>query len=193
MIGARGATMNKWEPPTDQRLLRRVGKTGEELCEAGAVVCRIVIQGIDGVDPSSGKTNRERLEDELADVQAQIFCTVRDLDLDNIRMAERRDLKVDLMRQWESHFPGAPTALQEVPAEDLLLTIKKLRGERDVLRALIAEARGVIDTIVPESTYEENLLIALKNRMDDAQGLPLTEGLMQGRFELAADLVEARR
>lgn len=104
--------MNKWEVTTDPRILRRVGKTGEELCEAGAVVCRIVIQGIDEVDPSSGKTNRQRLTEELADVRAQIDLTIDELRLDRVAIADRVTAKKRQMTQWEAHFPPTRRVLR---------------------------------------------------------------------------------
>lgn len=96
------ATMNKWIPTTDMLTLRRMGKLGEELGEAQAVAARIIIQGLDEVDPGSGKLNRQRLMDELADVQAQIGCAVRDFDLDRDYMARRTVEKMRQMAEWEA-------------------------------------------------------------------------------------------
>lgn len=93
--------MSKWEVTTDQKLLRRLGKLLEELGEASAVAARIIIQGVDEVDPGSRKVNRERLMDELADVQAQIGCTVLYLDLDQDYMACRTARKIRNMAEWE--------------------------------------------------------------------------------------------
>lgn len=101
--------MNPWTPDDDPHHARRVGKTLEELGEAVAVLARISIQGLDAVDPGTGKTNRQRLQDELADVQAQIGCTVLTLDLDQGYMARRTAEKVCLMAEWEAHF-SAPAA-----------------------------------------------------------------------------------
>lgn len=93
--------MSKWEVTTDQKLLRRLGKLLEELGEASAVAARILIQGVDEVDPGSRKVNRERLMDELADVQAQIGCTVLYLKLDQDYMARRTARKIRNMAEWE--------------------------------------------------------------------------------------------
>jgi NTP pyrophosphatase (non-canonical NTP hydrolase) len=103
------ATMNKWTPTTDLLTLRRMGKLGEELGEAQAVAARVIIQGIDEVDPGSGKVNRQRLMDELADVQAQIGCTVLAFDLDQGYMARRTAEKMRQMAEWEALF-SAPAA-----------------------------------------------------------------------------------
>jgi NTP pyrophosphatase (non-canonical NTP hydrolase) len=94
----------KWTPTTDLRMLRRMGKLGEELGEAQAVASRVIIQGIDEVDPSTGKVNRQRLQDELADVQAQIGCTVIALGLDQDYMARRTADKIRQMGEWEAMF-----------------------------------------------------------------------------------------
>ena len=96
--------LNKWIPESDPAILRRVGKTGEEAAEVGKVCSRITIQGIEGVDPASGKSNRQMLMDELADMQAQIGCCVLQFDLDQDYMARRTAEKVRLMGEWEAMF-----------------------------------------------------------------------------------------
>lgn len=100
---------SKWIPTTDLMMLRRMGKLGEELGELQSVTARCIIQGIDEVDPGSGKVNRQRLQEELADVQAQIGCTVQALQLDQDFMARRTARKIELMSEWEAMFsePGA--------------------------------------------------------------------------------------
>jgi len=98
------ATMNKWELAEDPILRRRMGKTGEELSELAAVVNRIQIQGIDSVDPSSGKTNRQRLEEEMADVMAQCRVTIEVLGLDESAMHMREIEKRRQMAEWESLY-----------------------------------------------------------------------------------------
>jgi hypothetical protein len=50
--------LSKWVPTTDPMTLRRMGKLTEELGELQSVAARVVIQGIDETDPSSGKVNR---------------------------------------------------------------------------------------------------------------------------------------
>jgi len=96
--------LSKWIPTTDLLTLRRMGKLGEELGEAQSVAARVVIQGIDEVDPGSGKVNRQRLMDELADVQAQIGCTVLAFGLDQDYMARRTAEKIRQMHEWEAMF-----------------------------------------------------------------------------------------
>jgi len=94
--------MSKWVPTTDLMTLRRMGKLTEELGELQSVAARVVIQGIDEVDPGSGKVNRQRLLDELADVQAQIGCTLLAFDLDQAYLARRVAEKMRQMSEWEA-------------------------------------------------------------------------------------------
>lgn len=96
--------VSKWVPTTNLLLLRRMGKLGEELSECGAVAARVIIQGLDETDPGSGKTNRQRLQEELADVRAQIDCTVQALALDQNAMAQRTARKIGDMSEWEALF-----------------------------------------------------------------------------------------
>lgn len=101
--------MNKWIPEANPMILRRVGKTGEELAELGKVCSRIVIQGVDGVDPETGLSNRTALTKEIADVLAQCEVTIRALNLDVLGISLRQAEKVRQMAEWEAMFeqPGA--------------------------------------------------------------------------------------
>ena len=93
-----------WIPISNKMLLRRMGKTGEECAELLAVTNRIIIQGIDEIDPSSGETNRQRLIDEIADVYAQLDETVKKLLLDKRYIEKRRERKRGYMEEWEEMF-----------------------------------------------------------------------------------------
>ncbi len=70
------------------------------------MAARCIIQGIDEVDPSSGKTNRVRLESEIADVYAQLDETVARLGLDDAYIQKRRATKRGYMREWEEMLAG---------------------------------------------------------------------------------------
>jgi NTP pyrophosphatase (non-canonical NTP hydrolase) len=94
----------KWEPDNNPQQARRIGKTLEELGELSAVLARISIQGIDAIDPGSGKTNRQRLLEESADVLAQLYCNHEFFDFHDLIMEDRKNRKIQEMRQWESHF-----------------------------------------------------------------------------------------
>jgi NTP pyrophosphatase (non-canonical NTP hydrolase) len=94
-------TMNPWRPTTDELQLRRLGKLLEELGELTAVASRCVIQGIDEIDPSSGEVNRQRLEDEMGDVYAQLHCTMKSLDLDCLKILKRNLRKRAYMKEWD--------------------------------------------------------------------------------------------
>lgn len=96
--------MNPWDAKLTPHERRRLGKTLEELGELTAVIARIGIQGIDAVDPSSGKTNRQRFIEETADVIAQIRCNVAPFDLPTDVIDQRVRLKESQMDQWEAHF-----------------------------------------------------------------------------------------
>lgn len=99
--------MNKWTPTTDLRTLRRLGKLQEELGELQAVVARCIIQGIEEVDPASGKTNRVRLTHEAADVLAQLGLTREQFNLDEEVIFSRVASKTRQMAEWEALFQPA--------------------------------------------------------------------------------------
>ncbi len=100
-------SMSKWQHTTNPLHIRRLGKTGEELAELAAVVSRCLIQGLDEIDPSSGKTNRQRLIDETADVRAQLNCNDRAFGLPLAEIAARVAKKEAWMAEWESHYGSA--------------------------------------------------------------------------------------
>lgn len=96
--------MSKWNVETDAARIRRFGKQLEELGELSAVTARCIIQGVDEIDPSSGKTNRQRLEEEMADVLAQLELTVRLFDLNQDFIVRRVGIKHAQMVEWEGFF-----------------------------------------------------------------------------------------
>lgn len=99
--------MNPWHPDdVTPHMHRRLGKTAEELGELQAVIARIQIQGLHAVDPSSGKTNFQRLTEETADVLAQLECNLAPfaLPLDVIDL--RVTAKIEQMHEWEQHYTG---------------------------------------------------------------------------------------
>jgi len=96
--------LQKWTPTDDQLMLRRMGKLIEELNELSVVAARCIIQGIDEVDPSSQLVNKDRLEREIADVYAQLDCTVMALKLNQHFIFTRKKDKIGQMAEWESMF-----------------------------------------------------------------------------------------
>lgn len=94
--------MTPWHVTQDPFLLRRMGKLGEELNECGKAANRIIIQGIDGVDPKTGITNKDELAKEIADVLAQCECSIEALKLDRVFIAQRKQEKIEQMDDWEA-------------------------------------------------------------------------------------------
>jgi hypothetical protein len=106
--------LSKWIPTTDLVMLRRMGKLTEEAAELINVAARCIIQGIDEVDPGTGKVNRLRLEHEIADVMAQCRVTISALNLDRDKINLRIFEKQGQMAEWEAMFksdkvPWPPT------------------------------------------------------------------------------------
>lgn len=99
--------LSKWTPTTDLMMLRRMGKLIEELGELSNVAARCIIQGIDEIDPGTGKENRLRLEHEIADVIAQCSTTIKMLKLDSQSITDRAVAKEAQMAEWEAMFPPA--------------------------------------------------------------------------------------
>lgn len=98
---------NPWHPITDSVDLKHLGKLGEELGELGAAagkcaaaVSRCIIQGVDEREPVTGKLNRDWLQDEIADVQANLDLVIERFGLDEEAMAARSAKKRQHLKQW---------------------------------------------------------------------------------------------
>lgn len=94
------AEPNPWRPMSRPIDLKHLGKLAEELGEASAATARCIIQGIDEREPVTGKLNREWLEDELADVAANICLVGLHFGLDRDRVMARCQRKIDQLRAW---------------------------------------------------------------------------------------------
>lgn len=89
-----------WHPITDAVDLKHLGKLGEELNECGAAVCRCIIQGVDEREPVTGRINRDWLQDEIADVLANVDLVIQRFNLDVPKMSTRAERKKRHLRQW---------------------------------------------------------------------------------------------
>ena len=99
---ATSPALNPWRPISGALDLKHLGKLCEQLNEAGSAVSRCIIQGVDEKEPVTGKVNREWLEDELADVLANIELVMAHFCLDQRRMAARAARKKKLLGAWHA-------------------------------------------------------------------------------------------
>jgi NTP pyrophosphatase (non-canonical NTP hydrolase) len=97
---ATGWALSPWVPMSRAIDLKHLGKLGEELGEASAAVSRCIIQGIGECEPVTKKPNKEWLENELADVQANIALVTKQFGLDAERMAQRVAQKIEHLSAW---------------------------------------------------------------------------------------------
>lgn len=91
---------NPWHPEKDPVALKTLGKLSEELGECNSAVARCIIQGIWEFEPVTGKMNAEWLEDEIADVLANIKLVVDLFSLSTHRMDIRVERKIEMLRAW---------------------------------------------------------------------------------------------
>jgi NTP pyrophosphatase (non-canonical NTP hydrolase) len=92
--------LNPWEPTTSKIDLKILGKLGEELGELSAAVSRCIIQGIDEAEPTTGKINRQWLEEEIADVHAGLVIILEHYKLNNLFILNRSVQKINTLRAW---------------------------------------------------------------------------------------------
>jgi NTP pyrophosphatase (non-canonical NTP hydrolase) len=89
-----------WHPMADPVDIKHLGKLAEELGELSAAVARCLIQGINEAEPTTGKINRAWLEEEIADVIANIGLVVERFKLDTDAMSARVQRKTELLAGW---------------------------------------------------------------------------------------------
>lgn len=107
--------LNPWHPITNALDLKYLGKLGEELGECSAAVSRCIIQGIDGEEPMTGVPNRVWLENEIADVLANIDLVAEHFELDLDGIATRSAEKQKRLKTWHQMLKPTPEPPEEIP------------------------------------------------------------------------------
>jgi hypothetical protein len=92
--------LNPWRPITDSVDLKHLGKFLEELGECTAATSRVLIQGLNEVEPVTRKPNREWFEEEIADVLANIDLVCDRFDLNRDFISRRVSDKKFRLRTW---------------------------------------------------------------------------------------------
>lgn len=93
--------MNPWTPIKEALPLKQLGKLGEESGELSSAVSRCIIQGVDELEPVTGKSNRLWLMEEIADVLASIDRVVVGQQLDTEFILNRAAMKRERLILWE--------------------------------------------------------------------------------------------
>lgn len=93
---------NPWHPMTKPIDIKHLGKLIEECGELASACGRALIQGIDECEPDSKKLNCTWIEDEIADVLANIVLVIDHFGLDTERMFKRRDAKIAKLEIWHN-------------------------------------------------------------------------------------------
>lgn len=99
---AQSWALNPWHPMQAPIDLKHLGKLAEETGELGSAISRCIIQGVDECEPVTRKPNRKWLQDEIADVLANIELVMEHFGLDRDEIAERRLRKMKHLRGWHS-------------------------------------------------------------------------------------------
>jgi hypothetical protein len=110
-----GKMPSMWEPISKRIDVALIGKTLEELSELIVelanlqnILSRALIQGLDGLDPATAISNRTKITQEIADVQAKLDQLVIDWQLDATDSAERRKRKFEFSGQWFDWLRNEP-------------------------------------------------------------------------------------
>lgn len=93
---------NPWVPEQNRSRLAVLGKLLEELNEAGAIVARCIIQGVDEAEPVTHVVNRYALTNEIADVFATASIAIEHFGLSTAAINGRVTKKVDYLKRWHA-------------------------------------------------------------------------------------------
>ena len=96
-----------WRREPSERRNALLGKLAEEANELAGRCARAMIQGLDELDPDTGRTNRAHLQDEFADVQAIMELADEFLVFSRSQVAERRSRKYAYKRPWFVALPDS--------------------------------------------------------------------------------------
>ena len=94
-----------WRREPSERRNAILGKLGEEAAELATRCLRAMIQGLDECDPGTGRTNLAHLQDEIADVAAQMQMAGEFLDLDATAITDRERRKYTYKLPWIKGLP----------------------------------------------------------------------------------------
>lgn len=95
-------TVSPGVPMRDALDLKHLGKLAEEINELGSATARCMIQGIDESEPVTGKLNRRWLEEEIADVRANLALVEKHFGLDTGFIDERAVDKMKRLALWHA-------------------------------------------------------------------------------------------
>lgn len=92
--------MSNWHPMDKPIDLKHLGKLCEELAECVSAASRCMIQGIDEAEPTTGKINRQWLEEEIADALTSLHMVIDHFDLDEGEIHKRQFQKRAKLIIW---------------------------------------------------------------------------------------------
>lgn len=92
--------LSTWIPCTDVRHLSVLGKLGEETAELSRIISRMIIQGVDGVDPDTGVSNLVALQEEIADVKGLSQLATEHFLLNPTAIDDRAEKKYLMKKRW---------------------------------------------------------------------------------------------
>ena len=93
--------VSRWIPISDPKTVAVIGKLQEELGELIVALSRTLIQGgLDKTEPTTSKTNKAWVQEEVADVHAMLALLVDHCDLDAKFIARRAEMKLHYKKHW---------------------------------------------------------------------------------------------
>lgn len=91
---------NPWKPTSNEKELKVLGKSAEEVNELGSALARCIIQGVNEMEPITKKPNIQWMTEEIADVLACIELLKEQYNLDEEAIEKRVIRKKNSLKEW---------------------------------------------------------------------------------------------
>lgn len=154
-----------WRPITNPLDLMHLGKLGEELNEAATAIFRCIIQGVDEYEPTTGKPNVEWLEEEIADVLANVDLVIDRFGLNTRCIEQRVRRKKDFLRRWHEQLRTIPPTANEAEQRRSLTIVDAITIlEREPRAHLVV---GMLRSVFPHEASQSS---GQSNNCDQEEG-----------------------
>lgn len=183
--------INPWMPEPNAVMHQALGKLGEEVGELSQIVARCLIQGFTASEPVTLKANRDRIAEEIVDVEAAIqwLKEVTNLGIHEDWVEARRIKKLEGFRRWQAmiHLISARLPPDRLPHGHVVLEQAEITDGRvsqavqrpdgsEYERIVDSEEAYVGDDAGEEAPRNEDLAAIGQSVMNWIDELTLQEG-----------------
>lgn len=158
---------NAWIPMTEAIDIKHIGKLQEEVTELmealfklDKALSRALIQTMSGVIPHEEKINKQWIEEEIADVKANMELVEKHFNLNIDFIEERKNNKKEFLSKWHTML-NPNTELENLIKElnDKRISFGEIKGDKQFYSMSVTLC--AIDTIYLTGTMSKESSLAL--------------------------------